>query len=50
MELRDKNLEKLIRYKLGLFNSQKQLTIDDLNKIEELSLSGTTFSRRRNYC
>lgn len=46
MELRDKNLEKLIKYKLELFSSTADLSEDDLSKVQELSLSGTTFSRR----
>ena len=41
MELRDKNLEKL-----ELFSSMADLSEDDLSKVQELSLSGTTFSRR----
>ena len=44
MELSDKNLEKLIKYNLGLFSSNSELSMDDLNKVEDLSLAGATFS------
>lgn len=47
MNLKDKNLEKLIKYKLGIFN-QRELCSEDLEKVEELSISGTSFSRRKN--